>query len=128
MKATAPTAEQPPHVSNHTFPNDGVTLEFLQSIAASPKMKQPMYELAGMTKSEVDAADLDSLRNICKEYHVLGTAGMPDTEEYPIYEGTIPKSKQFFVDALCQLPTTMQHVYSVTSKQWPKRWKKWRMN
>jgi len=79
MKATAPTAEQPPHVSNHTFPNDGVTLEFLQSIADSPKMKQPMYELAGMTKSEVDATDLDSLRKICQKYHVLGTAGMPDT-------------------------------------------------
>ena len=61
-------------------------------------MKQPMYELAGMTKSEVDAADLDSLRNICKEYHVLGTAGMPDTEEYPIYNGTIRKPKQFFVE------------------------------
>ena len=74
MKATAPTAEQPPHVSNHTFPNDGVTLEFLQSIADSSKMKQPMYELAGMTKSEVDATDLDSLRKICQKYHVLGTA------------------------------------------------------
>jgi hypothetical protein len=39
-------------------------------------MKQPMYELAGMTKSEGDATDLDSLRKICQKYHVLGTAGM----------------------------------------------------
>ena len=95
--SAASAASLPTAAATPTFPNVGVTLEFLQSIAASPKMKQPMYELAGMTKSEVDAADLDFLRNICKEYHVLGTAGMPDTVEYPIYDGTIPKPKEFFV-------------------------------
>ena len=69
-----------------------------------------MHELAGFTRAEIDAQDLLTLRTICREYRVLATDGMTDTLEFAIYDGTEELPKEYFVDALCQLPTTMAHV------------------
>ena len=110
--ASLSSASVPTAAAASTFPNVGVSLDFLISILESDVMITPMHLLAGISRADMDAKDLSELRDLCKEYHVLGTAGMPDTLEYSIYDGKIPKSKQFFVEALCQLPTTMQHVFS----------------
>ena len=99
-----------PSSAPSSFPDKGVSLDFLTQFRDSTKMKQPMHELAGLTRSQIDATELPALRDICKQYRVLATAGMPDPLEFAIYDGKEPKPKEYFVDALCQLPTTMAHV------------------
>jgi tetratricopeptide (TPR) repeat protein len=103
------TSAGPPPMSA-LFPKWGVSIKFLIHFLNSPKMKQPMHELAGFTRAEIDTQDLLTLRTICREYRVLATDGMTDTLEFAIYDGTETKPKEYFVDALCQLPTTMAHV------------------
>jgi hypothetical protein len=101
---SVPTTEAP------TFPNLGVSLEFLISILKSNDMMTPMHLLAGISRDEMIVKDLPELRNLCKELRVLADSDTSDELEFQIYSGQVSKPRMFFINALRQLPTTMAHV------------------
>jgi len=99
-----------PTTSAPTFPNVGVSLDFLISILESDDMITPMHLLAGISRADIDAKDLPALRDLCKELRVLATPDISDDLEFQTYSGQVPQPREFFVNALCQPPTTMVHI------------------
>ena len=70
-----------PSSAPSSFPDKGVSLAFLTQFRDSTKMKQPMHELAGLTRSQIDATELPALRDICKQYRVLATVCVQRIDE-----------------------------------------------
>jgi len=95
------------HVSD--FPNIGVSLNFLISIAESPDLDIPMYQLArpDLTEQKINAMDNSTLRQLAKELRVH--SNLNGTEEFALYDD-ITTDDQEWRNAISNPPTTTTHI------------------
>ena len=91
------------------FPQEGVHIECLKSVANSPKMNQPMVQLArpDLTVSNIDHMNSKELRSLAKELRV--NSHMNGKDEFSTYDdASIPNDE--WKALIRSPPTTTTHV------------------
>lgn len=99
----------PPTNNAEPFPNIGVSLLFLESIANSPQMNQPMVELArpDLNYNDVQTMSSASLRSLAEQLRVY--SGLDGEEEFAKYKDTSVSDKTW-LSAVRSPPTTTTHI------------------
>jgi hypothetical protein len=92
-----------------SFPNLGVTLAFLESIANSPEMRLPMVNLTrpDLTDQQLNDMDSSSLRSLAKELRVFSE--LNGNEEFAKYDD-VSISDEAWRNSVRAPPTTTTHV------------------
>ena len=108
-KTTNQTTTTTTTTTSSQFPNIGVSLDFLLSIAESPDLDTPMYQLARPDISPHDLSKMNnpSLRQLAKELRVH--SHLNGTEEFALYEDTTI-TDQLWREVISNPPTTTTHI------------------
>ena len=92
-----------------TFPNIGVSLSFLESVATSTIMETPMVQLLrpNTVREDLEDMELIKLRQLAKDLRVHSS--LSGEEEFNLYEDeTIPRED--WISAVLSPPTTSTHI------------------